>query len=196
VGALANSQSVSVTIVVTPDAAGTITNTVTVVGNEADPVSSNDSASVSTIVNAAGIITDLSVDKTANVATAMGGDTITYTLTVLNNGAAVNGAAVTDLFPAEVTAVSWTCTASAGSSCSTGAGSGDITTLSVNLLDGGTATIVAMGTIASGASGDVTNTASVAAPTGVTDSDPSNNSDDAVVTVTASYRLYLPIIQK
>jgi uncharacterized repeat protein (TIGR01451 family) len=151
---------------------------------------------VSTIVNAAGIITDLSVDKTANVATAMGGDTITYTLTVLNNGAAVNGAAVTDLFPAEVTAVSWTCTASASSSCSTGAGSGNITALSVNLLDGGTATIVAMGTIASGASGDVTNTASVAAPTGVTDSDPSNNSDDAVVTVTASYRLYLPIIQK
>jgi uncharacterized repeat protein (TIGR01451 family) len=196
IGALANGANTSVDIVVTPDAAGTITNTVTVVGDDDDPNAANDNASVSTTVNAAGTVTDLSIDKTANAATATGSNTITYTITVSNNGAAVNGAAVTDLFPAEVTAVSWTCSASSGSSCSAGAGSGDITALSLNLLDGGAATIVATGTIASGVSGDVTNTASVSAPTGVTDSDPSNNSDDAVVTVTPSYRLYLPMIQK
>ncbi|MBK7908647.1 MAG: IPTL-CTERM sorting domain-containing protein, partial [Gemmatimonadetes bacterium] len=48
------------------------------------------------------------------------------------------GATVTDNFPAALTGATWTCTASAGSSCPA-SGSGNISA-SVTLLSGGTAT--------------------------------------------------------
>jgi uncharacterized repeat protein (TIGR01451 family) len=72
---------------------------------------------------------------------------LTYTVTITNNGPdAVTNAPVTDTFPAGVTVNSWTCSASGGSSCTTG-GSGSNRTGSVSLLNGGTATFTAGATV-------------------------------------------------
>jgi len=52
IGNLANAASVTITIVVTPTAAGTITNTASISGGQTDLVSGNNNASVTTTVNA------------------------------------------------------------------------------------------------------------------------------------------------
>ena len=66
--------------------------------------------------------------------------------------------------------------ASAGSSCAQpGPVAGNIAT-TVSLAAGGTATFTVTATVDPNATGTLVNTASVAAPPGVTDSDPSNNS--------------------
>ena len=72
----------------------------------------------------------------------------------------------------ELKSLSWTCTASAGSSC-TAAGAGNISE-SVDLLNGGTATFMATCTIDSGATGMLANTASISSA--VNDPNMANNS--------------------
>jgi len=120
-------------------------------------------------------VADLLVTNTNNQTTTVPGDPIVYTIVVTNNGpATVTGATVTDNFPAILSAVSWTCVASAGSSC-TATGSGNINDV-INLLVGGTATYTAIGTIDPAATGTLINTASVAPLVGVTDPNPDNNS--------------------
>ena len=75
------------------------------------------------------------------------------------------------------TAVSatWTTTASTGSSVAASSGSGDIAT-TVTLLPGGTATFTVVAAVSHSATGILTNTATVAAPAGVTDDDLTDNS--------------------
>ena len=81
---------------------------------------------------------------------------------------------VTDLFPSAITSVSWSAVASAGSSVAQASGTGNIST-TVTLLPGGTVTFTAVAQISSSATtGTLTNTATVAVPTG--DSTPANNS--------------------
>ena len=67
-----------------------------------------------------------------------------------------------------------------------GSGTGDINVL-VDLPAGGTATFTIDATVVAGATGILTNTATVAAPSGVTDTDPSNDSatDDSTLSPTA-----------
>jgi uncharacterized repeat protein (TIGR01451 family) len=61
---------------------------------------------------------DLSISKTDNGASPMPGQAITYTLVARNGGpTAVTGAVIVDAFPTSLTGVTWTCTASAGSTC-------------------------------------------------------------------------------
>src|SRR5207245_1752442 len=107
--------------------------------------------------------------------TVVPGSQVTYTITISNGGpSAVTGATVTDNFPASLSNVTWTCTASAGSSCGAASGSGNINT-TVNLLDQGTATFTATGTLSRSATGTLDNTACVSPPQGVNDPDNSNN---------------------
>src|SRR4029077_6430253 len=97
------------------------------------------------------------------------------TIVATNNGpSAVTGATVTDTAPSGLTFGTWTCAASAGSSCPA-SGSGNISVL-VNLLNGGTATFTVNASGAGNATGSIANTATVAAPAGVTDPTPGNNS--------------------
>jgi uncharacterized repeat protein (TIGR01451 family) len=120
---------------------------------------------------------DLAITKTDGVTQVTPGGTTTYTIVARNNGPnAVTGATVTDTFPPALStpAPSWTCVASAGSSCPAG-GSGNINA-SVNLLNGGTATFTVMATILPTATFGVSNTASVAVPMGTTDPNLANNS--------------------
>jgi uncharacterized repeat protein (TIGR01451 family) len=105
---------------------------------------------------------------------------------VTNNGPSpATGAAVTDAMPAGFNGATWTCTPSPGSSCAAPSGTGSIAT-TVTLLSGHTATFVVSGTIDPSASGSLANTATVAAPSGTTDPDSSDNSATGSVSLTVA----------
>jgi titin len=134
---------------------------------------------------------DLSITKTDGQTSVVPGSQVTYTITVSNAGpSGVTGATVNDNFPASLSNVTWTCTASAGSSCGAATGSGNINT-SVNLLTNGTATFTATGTLSRSATGTLDNTATVTPPAGVNDPNNANNSATDSDTITATSDLSL-----
>ena len=117
---------------------------------------------------------DLSITKTDGAATAVPGQTVVYTIVAGNAGPSpVTNATVTDTPPASLTGVTWTCAASAGSTCPP-SGTASINA-SVSLLVGGTATFTLTGAIAPAATGTLANTAAIVAPAGVTDPSAANN---------------------
>ena len=119
---------------------------------------------------------DLAISKTDGVSSAIPGGTTTYTIVVSNNGPNdVTGATVTDALPAAITSDIFTAVGSGGASGFTASGSGNIND-TVNLPNGATITYTLNATIASSATGNLVNTATVAAPSGVTDPNLSNNS--------------------
>src|SRR3989442_13276672 len=67
--------------------------------------------------------------------------------------------------PSALTGVSWTCAGTAGSSCGTASGSGNINT-TVSRPAGGRATYTVSATVSLRATDSLANTATVAAPTG------------------------------
>jgi uncharacterized repeat protein (TIGR01451 family) len=158
-----------------PSATGSLTNTASasVPGGVTDPGAGNNSATdTDTLTPQA----DFGITKTDNQLVATPGAGINYQIVVTQGGPSNSPAAtVTDVFPSEVIGVNWSCTASAGSTC-TASGGGNINA-SVTLLPGGTATFSATGTVDPSASGSLSNTASVAAPGAVTDPLTGNNSD-------------------
>ena len=157
-------------------AAGTLlTNTATVAApaDRFDPNTLDNSATdTDTIVRVA----DLSITKTDGLTSVTPGNAVTYTIVVSNAGPSdVVGATVADRFPVGLTVGSWTCEATAGSSCTTAA-SGSNRTGTVSLPNGGSATYTATTTLAVTATGTLANTATVAAPAGATDPNTANNS--------------------
>lgn len=154
-------------------ATGTLANTATVAppGGVTDLVAGNDGSTVSTTLAPTA---DLSVTKTSSPKPGQPGQAVTYTITVQNAGpSAAVGASVADTFPDLVGGVSWTCSASGGSSC-TASGVGGIAD-TVTLASGGTLTYTAVGTLDAGAAGTVENTVTVSPGAGTTDSNLSNN---------------------
>jgi uncharacterized repeat protein (TIGR01451 family) len=126
---------------------------------------------------------DLGVTKTDGQASSVPGQSVTYTIVASNGGpSAVTAATVSDTPPATLSGVTWTCSASSGSSCPA-SGSGTIAA-SVNLLVGGTATFTLTGTIAPDATGTLVNTASISAPSGVLDPLSANNAGTDTNTLT------------
>lgn len=134
----------------------------------------------------AGIISaDLSVAKTVVSPTATPGATITYSIVAGNAGPNdAAGTTIADTFPAVLSNCSWTCAASAGSSC-TAAGVGNISDL-ITLLSGGSATYSATCDIDSAATGNLSNTATITADASITDSNQSDNSSTADIALTPS----------
>jgi len=164
-----------VTAQISPTATGNLTNTVTV-NTPAGVTDSNPSNNSATETDTPAPVADLRMSKTDGSATYTPGGSTTYTIVVTNDGpSAVTGATVTDSLPAGATSGSWTCAASAGSSCTAAAGNGSINT-TVSLLPAGTATFTLTVQIASGATGNLVNTATVTTPAGTTDPNPGNNS--------------------
>src|SRR5438876_743334 len=110
---------------VDPSATGALVTTATVtapIGTD-DPDLNNDTA---TDTDALTPEADLAITKTDGVTTVAPGTSDTYTIVVTNNGPSTAvGAAVTDIFPADLTAVSWTAVASAGSSVAAASGVGN-----------------------------------------------------------------------
>jgi len=154
-----------VTVQVTaPPGGGTLLSDASVTTDpEVESAPADNSASASTTVT--GIpYADLAMAKTDGGVTALWNRRLTYVMTASNAGpSSVSGATVTDNFSPSLTGVTWTCTASVGSSCAP-SGSGSISDSTVNLLPGGTATYMATGTIAWGTPGPIPNTASIASP--------------------------------
>jgi len=124
---------------------------------------------------------DLTIAKTDNVTTVTPGSTVTYMITVMNNGPDnVTGALVNDTFPSTITNVSWTCTPSSGANCPSGPQSGDISSVPVNLNSGSSVVFTVTGTVSNTAvpGNTIVNTATVTAPPGVTDPNGNNSSTD------------------
>jgi uncharacterized repeat protein (TIGR01451 family) len=133
---------------------------------------------------AAGAQADLGIAKSDGVTAVLPGQRVTYAIVVTNAGpSAVTGASVADAPPAALVGVSWTCAASAGSSCPA-AGSGAIAH-AVDLAAGGTLTYALQATVAATATGAVANTASVAPPAGVADPNAANDAATDVDALTA-----------
>ena len=191
-GGLASGASlpdITVTVDPTPAAVPSVTNTATV-SNTNDVNPDNDTSSSVTGIEAAAVVADLAIAKTDGVASVTAGGTTTYTITVTNNGPSpVSGAILADPAVAGLAKTAVACAATPGQ-CTGG------TTPSVAELEGGT---FALPALASGqtyaidvtadvtaTSGSVVNTATVAAPTGASDPDGTNDSATDTDTVTAA----------
>ena len=122
-------------------------------------------------------VADLGITVDDGVATAGPGQVLTYRIVVTNAGPdAVSLARVSDTPPAVLSNVSWTCTATPGSSCRVPSASGRINR-TVNLAQGGSVTYLLSGTVsATPTASSIVNTATVTAPSGTNDPNPGNNS--------------------
>jgi large repetitive protein len=165
-GPLSNGSTATFTLVTTiaPGASGSIANGVLVATSDSDPVGSNSTDTAGPIVVATA---DLSITKTTPAAEAPTGSTITYTITVTNNGpdTAVN-VVVNDDLPAGLQLViatpsQGTCSATDPVSCSLG-----------SLTSGASATIT-LQALVTATSGTISNAATVTADTD--DGTPGNN---------------------
>jgi uncharacterized repeat protein (TIGR01451 family) len=196
-GSIAKGASRTTDIYVVPGAHGYIGNTASVTGSEPDPDGANNT---STAITSITLNADLSISKSDGVTTAQAGSTITYTIVATNNGAGlVTGAVVSDTLPMGLSSMAWSCAASAGSLCAVPYGSGSFGII-VDLAPGGNVTFTVIAVISTGATGNLTNTATVAPPAGVLDSNTANNTasdTDTIVGIPATGLpppLYLPLI--
>ena len=151
--------------------------TITAPAGANDPNLTNNS---STDTDTLDPVADLSITKSVDKSTALPGDVLTYTIVVGNAGPSdITDAVVNDIVPGVVLGASWTCTPSAGGTCDQpGPVAGNIAT-TVDLAVGGSVTFTLTGTIAPAATGTLVNSATIAAPSGSIDSNPTNNSASA-----------------
>ncbi len=172
-GALAAGATTTITLTGTAGPGFTgITNTVVVDGNEPDPVPGNNTDTVTTPVTVRQA--DLSVNKTGP-ASAKVGDTVTYTLTVTNDGPdASTGWTLTDPIPTGLVNPS---TPTPGCSIAGGV----LTCNGGPLAAGASATITLTGTAGPGIT-SVTNSATIDGDD--PDPDPGNNNDTVTTPIT------------
>jgi uncharacterized repeat protein (TIGR01451 family) len=170
---LASGQTTTLTITgtVTPGASGTLTNTAVVTNPPGitDPVPGNNTSSVITNINR---ILDLGVTKTSSPTPVIAGQTLTYTITLKNNGPssllATDIVTVTDNLPAGFTASAYTA-ANGTYNSSNGNWAG------LTLAAGQMTTLTITGTVSAAASGSLSNTVTLVPPAGTTDPTPANN---------------------
>ena len=183
-GSLTNGASVTVTIVVTPNTAGTISNKASVSSSTSDPSSSNNTTPwIYTTVNSPPSNTsDLSISKTDSPDPVTAGGTLTYTITVTNAGPnTATNVTVTDTLPGSVSNISasgsgWTCNVS-----------GYVVTCSLGSLNNNASATVTITVTAPSSGGTIINSASVSATQN--DPDISDNTTSTSTTVTPSANL-------
>lgn len=176
------STTYTATCNISPAATGTLANTATVASSITDPNPGNNSATdTDTLTPQA----DLAITKTNGTASSTPGTPTTWTITASNSGPSnAPGSTVADVFPAACTSVNWTCTGAGGGTCAA-AGTGNISD-AVNLPAGGSVSYSATCAISAAASGTLANTASVTIASGITDTNPANNSATDTDTLAAS----------
>ena len=181
-------RSVTLTVRVDPSFTGVFTNTARITADQTEYREEDNTASDAADAVA---VTNLTISKAADQASAVPGELIRYTIVVTNSGPSdARGAVISDTLPVALTEASWTCQTTAGSSCDATSGTGSVDT-TVDLQAGHTATVSVVARIDGAARGSLVNRASVAAPAGATDPDTSDNS--AEVTTTLEPRVELSI---
>ncbi|MCB9834747.1 DUF11 domain-containing protein [Candidatus Nomurabacteria bacterium] len=182
--ALLVNQKIVIDVVATVDqeAFGTVTNSVEVGETGREEVTLvNNKDDVSFVVPKE---IDLAITKTHDPAQPTAGGIVTYTIVVVNNGPdAVEGAVMNDSVPEVVTAVSWTCTASADAVCIDTSGSGNQINATSNMLSGASVNYSVVGTLSASASGEIVNQASVTAPEGYIETTLENNTDSTAFSI-------------
>ncbi|MBN1148435.1 MAG: DUF11 domain-containing protein [Anaerolineales bacterium] len=114
-------------------------------------------------------IVDLGISINNGQASSIPGTKVTYTIQVNNKGPGIAaGALVSDMFPSNISNLTWTCSASAGSKCLVASGITNINA-AVDLAVNGTATFTAIGDLAPSATGLLINTVNVSAPIGLSE---------------------------
>ena len=164
-------------VTVNPGATGSITNTVTVTGNQSDPNLSNNTSTVTTqVIQSA----DLALVKTASPNPVKAGQQLTYTLTATNNGPSnATGVSIVDTLPASTAYYS-----ASGQSSATIVD--QTLTLNIgNLAVGASSTITVVVAVASTATGTITNTATVSG----------NQSDPNLANNTASVSTQVDVLR-
>ncbi len=168
-----------------------VINTDSVTSGTADPNLANNSATAVVLVAAAGTA-DLSITQTATPNPVAAGGSITYTITVKNNGpATATTVSYTETIPASpgyATFGSLACPVASGWSCTTPSvgGTGNVTGSIANLASGATATFtLVLNVNAATPSGTViSETANISSS--VTDPNPESNSVTTNVTVASA----------
>ncbi|MCP4190726.1 MAG: DUF11 domain-containing protein [Planctomycetaceae bacterium] len=165
----------SVGATVLSSASGQIENTATV-----DPpsgtteINPDDNTTTNTITVTP--VYDLSISKLSSEATAVAGEEVVYTIEVQNSGPSeAMGVEVTDLFPSTLSDVTYTSQALGGATGNRSNGQGNIND-TINLPANASVTYTARGMLASSATGNLINTASVTAADNGPDGDPNNDS--------------------
>ena len=179
-GSLAAGSTCTITVDVIATSAGTFPNTTTAVtSNEGGT-----GATSNTAILTSNPVADLSLTKTSNDADVDPGELITYTIVVTNNGPSdVTGATVADSIPSSLTGATWTCVAagSASSASCTTNHSGNINdTVNISAGAGNSVAYTVSATVSTTATNDVINSATVIPPSGVTDTNLTNNSATVV----------------
>ncbi|GAA4464347.1 SdrD B-like domain-containing protein [Novipirellula rosea] len=180
VSGAANAVTATLTFTVDSDASGTIDNTASVpdmsADGENDTTNNSDDASITVMP-----VFDIVVDKTVDVTNAQPNDTVTYTVTLTNNGPSnATNVVLSDAVPAGLTFVSGTLNGQAGTL------NGSTVSFPAVSIDSGTAnalTATLTFTVNSDATGQIVNTASVPDMSGDGETDITNNSDDATLTI-------------
>ena len=165
-------------------ATGSISNTASVTppADVTDPDLTNNGAT--TPAQPVTRVADLAITKTLSTTPVVAGAPVDYTIQVTNLGPSAEfGATVTDTPPATLTNVTWTCTATPPSACSTPSGTDAIST-TVNLTVGGSITFTLSATLDPTATGELSNTATITPATGTTDPTPANNTATDTDTIT------------
>jgi len=177
---------------VTSAATGTLSNTATVAAPfgvaESNPTNNGATDSDTITVKA-----DLKISVSDGRTSVVPGTVDIYTITVSNLGpAAVTSTSVIDTFPGIFQGVTYTATQVGGASGFTASGTGNIND-TVTMPSGSKITYKATGKVSPAATGTFSNTATVAAPSGVTESNPANNSatDSDAITVRADLKIIL-----
>ena len=152
----------------------TNTSTVTPPPDIYDPLPGDNEATHS---NPAIAGSDLVITKSATPSAYVPGQSLTYTIDVINRGLiAAEHARLQDALPPAVAEFSWTCAGvSGGATCATAAGQGAIDVLVTLPVIGARVRVVVTGVVGPDVRGPITNTATIAAPKRQEDPDPTNN---------------------
>lgn len=170
-GTIAVGGTCTISVAVTPTAAGVFDNTTTAVTSTNGGTGATSNTATLTVDESV----DLLITKTDGNLAVDPGEAITYTIVVSNTGPSnAIDARVFDTIPSSLTGVAWTCAAGTGAAC-TANGSGNIAD-TVTIPAGSEVTYSVSATVLASATTDIVNSASVVAPAGVTDSDTFNNS--------------------
>jgi uncharacterized repeat protein (TIGR01451 family) len=160
---------------VAPGTTGTLSNSMTaVVVAPTDPDTSNNIATLNVQPASAPVEADVSVSLNATPVEYTAEAALQYTIVVANAGPDAASVDVNDTFAGTYVSPTWTCAATAGATCPSASGSGDVTGTAV-LPAASQITFVVDGTVAAGTTGPLSNTASASVLAPANDPNAANN---------------------